>query len=116
MNKFLSIKEAAKHLGVSPQTLRRWERSGKISPAYRTEGNQRRYDPSLLRPFDKVQSVIRRHHVWLSKCWTLTKESYAGHGQFIVDSDLRKAYEAYHPRLPEFIAEAIQVFADKELN
>lgn len=52
----------------------------------------------------------------LSKCWTPTKESYAGHGQFIVDSDLRKAYEAYHLRLPEFIAEAIQVFADKEWN
>ncbi len=64
----------------------------------------------------EVQGVIRRHHVWLSKCWTPTKESYASHGQFIVDSDLRKAYEAYHPRLPEYIAEAIQVFADKELN
>lgn len=64
----------------------------------------------------EVQGVIRRHHVWLSKCWTSTKESYAGHGQFIVDSDLRKAYEACHSRLPEFIAEAIQVFADKELN
>ncbi|MBM3198044.1 MAG: helix-turn-helix domain-containing protein, partial [Chlamydiae bacterium] len=28
MNKFLSIQEAAKYLGVSPQTLRRWEKSG----------------------------------------------------------------------------------------
>ncbi len=64
----------------------------------------------------EVQDVIRRHHVWLSKWWIPTKESYAGHGQFIVDSDLRKAYEAYQPRLPEFIAEAIQVFADKELK
>ena len=32
------------------------------------------------------------------------------------DSDLRKAYEEYHPRLPDFIAEAIQVFANKELE
>jgi DNA-binding transcriptional MerR regulator len=64
----------------------------------------------------EVQSVIHRHHLWLSKCWTPTKESYARHGQFIVDSDLRKAYEAFHPRLSEFIAAAIQVFADKELN
>ncbi len=64
----------------------------------------------------EVQSVIRRHYLWLKRFWTPTKESYAGHGQFIADSDLRKAYEAYHPRLPEFIAEAIQVFADKELN
>lgn len=64
----------------------------------------------------EVQSVVRRHYLWLKNFWTPTKESYAGHGQFIVDSELRKAYEAYHPRLPEFIAEAIQVFARTELN
>lgn len=64
----------------------------------------------------EVQSVIRRHFLMLSKCWTPTKESYAAHGQFIAESDLRKAYEAYHARLPEYIAEAIQVFANKELD
>ena len=64
----------------------------------------------------EVQNIIRRHYFWLKNFWTPTKESYTGHGQFIADSDLRKAYEAYHPRLPEFIAEAIQVFANKELD
>ncbi len=44
MNKFLSIQEAAKCLGVSPQTLRRWERKKKIAPSHRTQGGQRRYD------------------------------------------------------------------------
>jgi len=63
-----------------------------------------------------VQKVIGKHHLWLSRCWTPTKESYAGHGQLIRDSDLRKAYEVYHAKLPEFIAEAIELFADKELN
>jgi len=29
--------------------------------------------------------------------------------------DLRKAYEAYHPQLPEFMAAAIKVYAEKEL-
>jgi hypothetical protein len=33
-----------------------------------------------------------------------------------VDSDLRKAYEAYHPQLPEFTAAAIKVFAERELS
>lgn len=60
----------------------------------------------------EVQKVIHRHYSWLSKCWTPTKESYVGHGQWIADSELRKAYEVYHPRLPEFIAEAIEVFAN----
>ena len=64
----------------------------------------------------EVQTVIRKHFLWLSKFWTPTKESYAGHGQFIADSELRKAYEIYHARLPEFLSEAIQVFAKNELN
>ena len=39
MNKFLSIQEAAKYLGVSPQTLRRWERKKKMAPSHRTRGD-----------------------------------------------------------------------------
>jgi putative resolvase len=50
MNKFLSIQQAAAFLGVSPQTLRRWERSNKIEPSHRTTGGQRRYDVSKLQP------------------------------------------------------------------
>jgi len=52
MNKFLSIKEAAKCLGVSTQTLRRWERQKKIKPSHRTQGGQRRYAAVDLHPFD----------------------------------------------------------------
>lgn len=50
MTKFFSIGQAADILGVSPQTLRRWERDGKIAPPVRTKGKQRRYDPALLSP------------------------------------------------------------------
>lgn len=64
----------------------------------------------------EVQSIIRKHYLWINKCWTPTKESYADHGDLIKDSDLRKAFEAYHPKLPDFIAEAIQIFANKELD
>jgi excisionase family DNA binding protein len=49
MNKLLTISEAAEALRVSPQTLRRWEREGKLIPQ-RTKGGQRRYDISALRP------------------------------------------------------------------
>lgn len=63
-----------------------------------------------------VQGLIRRHHQWLKQFWTPTRESYAGHSQLIVDSELRKAYEAHDPRLPEFTAAAIKVFAETELS
>lgn len=49
MSKYLSISQAAKYLGVSPQTLRRWENEGRIRPPQRTEGGQRRYSVADLR-------------------------------------------------------------------
>jgi DNA-binding transcriptional MerR regulator len=73
-------------------------------------------DRSLPADAREVQEVVRRHYQWLKQFWTPTRASYAGHSQLIVDSELRKAYEAYHPQLPEFIAGAIKVFAEKELR
>jgi DNA-binding transcriptional MerR regulator len=64
----------------------------------------------------EVQAVIRRHHQWLMQFWTPTRESYVGHSQLILDSELRKAYEACHPQLPEFVAAGIRVFAERELT
>jgi putative resolvase len=49
MSKLLTIRETANLLGVSPQTLRRWEKEGKGIACQRTSGGQRRYDASLLR-------------------------------------------------------------------
>lgn len=48
--KMVSIQEAAAFLGVSAQTLRRWEREGKLIPDERTPGGRRRYDLARLRP------------------------------------------------------------------
>lgn len=47
--KLIAISEAAKLLGVHADTLRRWEREGKIKPR-RTSGNLRRYDIADIRP------------------------------------------------------------------
>lgn len=43
----IPIAHAAKLVGVTPATLRRWERDGKVTPM-RTPGGQRRYRPSDL--------------------------------------------------------------------
>ncbi len=59
---------------------------------------------------------MRRHFEWMKQFWTPGRESYEGPGQFIVDSDLRHAYEAHHPELPVFAAAAIKVFARSELS
>jgi predicted site-specific integrase-resolvase len=48
MNRFIKIGEAAKILGVTPQTLRRWEETGQFIPTKRTEGGTRYYDANHL--------------------------------------------------------------------
>ena len=60
MSDLVGIREAAKTLGVSPKTLRRWEAQGKIS-SERTIGNQRRYDIQKLR--DEVAANLARSSV-----------------------------------------------------
>lgn len=64
----------------------------------------------------EVQSAILKHYAWIKNFWTPSKKTYAAHSELIVKTDLRKAYEVYHPRMPEFAAEAIRIFANKELN
>lgn len=54
MNKLITIQEAAKFLGVSPQTLRRWEREGRGVPFQKTVGGQRRYDLAKLHSHDEL--------------------------------------------------------------
>lgn len=49
MSRYVAIGEAAKAMGVTPITLRRWEASGKLVPE-RTPGGTRRYDMALLKP------------------------------------------------------------------
>lgn len=64
---------------------------------------------------EEVQTIIARHYAWIKQFWTPTRDSYIGHGQFIQESDLSKAYEAYHSDLPKFVAKAIEVFAINNL-
>jgi MerR family transcriptional regulator/heat shock protein HspR len=37
-DRYMTTAQAAKRLGIHPQTLRRWERDGVISPAMRRRG------------------------------------------------------------------------------
>ena len=49
MENLVSIGKAAKILGVSEITLRRWDSEGKL-PSIKTQGGHRRYDISKLKP------------------------------------------------------------------
>ena len=64
-NGMLSIKEASEFLGVSIDTLRRWERTGKIT-SLRTEGGHRRYEKKELIKFKKDDSL--EHRITIAYC------------------------------------------------
>lgn len=58
MNRFVKIGEAAKLLGVSVQTLRRWEKSKEFLPDKISEGNTRYYLLSHLMGVSKLERVL----------------------------------------------------------
>lgn len=59
----MRMREAAELLGVTPSTLRRWEREGKLIPDERIVAGYRRYDLARLRPNLGQHSVIARKTV-----------------------------------------------------
>lgn len=52
---FLTIKEASEKLGVSKDTLRRWERIGKLKTKRHPMNNYRIYDPAEV---DALRNAI----------------------------------------------------------
>lgn len=63
-----------------------------------------------------VQKLIGEHYVWLERTWTPTKESYIGLIQLYQTPEFRKFYDVRHPKLLEFMVEAMQIFAKNELS
>lgn len=58
MTRFIKIGEAAKILGVSIQTLRRWEESGNLLPVRKSKGDTRYYDVDQLLGKEKVENDL----------------------------------------------------------
>lgn len=58
MNRLLKIGEAATVLGVTVQTLRRWERTGQLLPDRKTKGGTRYYSTDKLFGIQKKESDL----------------------------------------------------------
>jgi len=107
------------HIEEGKQNAEKWTHSDKETIKKEfcgiCESLTRLLDDKVTPDEIEAQEATRKHYAWLKKFWTPTKETYKAHGRFIVDSDLRKAYEKFHPQLPKYLCEAIQIFSEKEL-
>jgi DNA-binding transcriptional MerR regulator len=64
-----------------------------------------------------VQELVLTHFQIIKKFYKPTKEVYVGLGQLYVEHpDFQKFFDAYHPELAHFLAQAMQVFAERELS
>ncbi len=66
-----------------------------------------------------VQALVRRHHAWVGAMWgrTPSRDGYVGLSQtYAAHPDFVARFEAKATGLTEYIGQAIQVFADRELS
>ena len=64
----------------------------------------------------EVQKIIARHYQMIEQFYTASKDVYIGLGQLYCENpEFRKFFDAHHPKLAEFMGEAMSVYAMKHL-
>ena len=71
-----------------------------------------------LQPADlRVQAIVSKHHAWIKNFWLPTRKTYIELGRlYQTHPDFRAFYEAYDPKLVDYIFAAMKVFATNELG
>lgn len=64
----------------------------------------------------EVQALVKRHYAVVDRFWTPNRESYIGLGKnYCEHPDFRKVFDGFHPKLAEYLAEAMKIYAEREL-
>lgn len=67
----------------------------------------------------EVQKIIHRHYKLLKRYWTPDRNSYPKLGEQYIGFEWKAAFEpndSEHPKLAQFLAEGMKIFAEKELS
>ena len=65
----------------------------------------------------EIQSLMARHYAIASRFYPPSREAYIGLGLFYQDNPDMKAYHnAYHPKMVDFLGEAIYAYAQRNLS
>ena len=66
---------------------------------------------------DAVQRILKKHHALLEQVQNATQEVYLAMAELYLDHpEFRKQLDPVHPKLAEFIAKGMKVFAERELS
>ena len=64
-----------------------------------------------------AQALTARHHRWICRSWRPDAEAYASLGLLYAShADFRSMYEAFHPHMAVFLADAMAVYARATLR
>lgn len=64
-----------------------------------------------------VQVLVQRHYDWVCNYWTPNRDAYCGLAQTYMDNpEFRAFYDKYDPRLTDFLAAAMKVYAEANLD
>jgi DNA-binding transcriptional MerR regulator len=111
---------AAANIDSSKLKMKSWpkEETQKIGQAFNSiHLDLKKLIEKGARPVDpEVQQVIEQHYKLVSRFWKPDRESYPGLGLLYIEhEDFRIMYEGYHPKLAEFLAEAMTAYAERQL-
>lgn len=74
-------------------------------------------DKGLVPSSKEVQAIIHRHYLMISRFYDPTKEVYVGLTDLYIEHpDFKKFFDVYHPKMIEFIGEAIRFYANQNLD
>jgi len=74
---------------------------------------EQNFDPDSV----EAQKLIRKHYEMILNFWTPTKETYIGLSQlYCSHPDFVKFYNDIHPKLLNYLMEAMKIYAENELS
>lgn len=108
-------------ISLSKEKVKNWTKEQWID--YKKEGDK--IHAELISALNKhlepssaeVQKIIKKHYLLITIFWTPTRESYVGLSQLYGSHpDFVKFYEGLHPKLLNYLVEAMKVFSNNELS
>lgn len=74
-------------------------------------------EKGLVPSSPEVQRIIKKHHAFTNQIQDATQEVYKAMAQLYREHpEFRKQLDSFHPKLAEFMSEAMMIFAGKALK